>query len=126
MVTRRTLLIFNFGIAVLFLLVGVLSIYAMSIVRPVAGQVDVPPAFNRTVLHAIAEEKELEKLRSTAVFYYELARDFRKARYEASEGYLYDVRVLSFFVAGLFAIGGLLTLAPVRERDTLRAGEKPQ
>jgi hypothetical protein len=36
----------------------------------------------------------------------------RKARHAATEGYLYDVRLLSFFVAGLFAIGGLLVLVP--------------
>ncbi|HYD58393.1 MAG TPA: hypothetical protein VEB41_15925 [Burkholderiales bacterium] len=116
MITRRTLLIFNFGVAVLFMLVGLLSIYAMNIVRPASGTLEVPPAFSSTVLNSIAEEKDPEKLRSSAVFYYELARDFRKARYAASEGYLYDVRVLSFFVAGLFAIGGLLVLAPARER----------
>ena len=115
MITRRTLLIFNFGIAALFLLVGALSVYALSIVQPRPSQVSVPPAFNTSALHAIAEEKDLEKLRSSTIFYYELARDFRLARYAATEGYLYDVRVLSFFVAGLFAIGGLLVLVPAKK-----------
>ncbi len=115
MITRRTLLIFNFGIAALFVLVGVLSVYALSVVQPGPTQVAVPPAFNTSALHAIAEEKDLEKLRSSAVFYYELARDFRQARYAATEGYLYDVRVLSFFVAGLFLIGGLLSLVPSKK-----------
>lgn len=114
MITRRTLLIYNFGIAVLFLLVGVLSVYALTIVQPSPNQVEAPPAFNLSALQAITEEKDLEKLRSQAVFYYELARDFRKARHAATEGYLYDVRVLSFFVAGLFLIGGLLVLFPSR------------
>lgn len=114
MVTRRTLLIFNFGVAVLFVMVGLLSIYAMSVVQPNPSQVEVPPAFNASALRGITEEKDAEKLRSQAIFYYELARDFRLARYAATEGYLYDVRLLSFFVSGLFVIGGLLVLRPTR------------
>ena len=112
MITRRTLLIYNFGIAVLFMLVGVLSVYVMNMVAPSANQVKVPPAFNLTALQGITEEKDIEKLRSQAVFSYELARDFRMARHAATEGYLYDVRLLSFFVSGLFVIGGLLVVKP--------------
>lgn len=116
MVTRRTLLIFNFGIAVLFLMVGLVSVYALNVVQPNPRQIRVPPAFNLTALQGITEEKNLEKLRSQAVFYYELARDFRMARYAATEGYLYDVRLLSFFVSGLFVIGGLLVLRPPKSQ----------
>ncbi len=112
MVTRRTLLIFNFGVAVLFFMVGLVSIYVMTIVQPNPRQVEIPPAFNASALRNISEEQDVEKLRSQAVFYYELAREFRKARYAATEGYLYDVRLLAFFVAGLFTIGGLLSLKP--------------
>ena len=112
MVTRRTLLIFNFGIAVLFTMVGLVSIYVLSVVQPNPRQIEVPPAFNVSALRNLSEETDLEKLRSQAIFYYELARDFRKARYAATEGYLYDVRLLSFFVAGLFAVGGLMVLKP--------------
>lgn len=115
MITKRSLLVYNFGLAGLFALIGLLSVYALSILAPGANQVEVPPAFNVTVLHAIADEKDPEKLRSQAVFYYELARDFRKARYAAAEGYLSDVRMLSFFVAGLFVIGGLLVAVPSKK-----------
>lgn len=118
MITRRTLLIFNFGVAALFLLVGGLSVYVLSVVQPGSNQVSVPPAFTASALQAISEEREMEKLRSSAIFYYELARDMRKARHEATEGYLYDVRLLSFFVAGLFFIGGLLVLFPGRHPVT--------
>ena len=114
MITQRTLLIYNFGIAVLFVLVGLLSIYAMSVVAPNPRQIEAPPAFNVQALRAISEEKDIEKVRSQAIFYYELARDFRLARYAATEGYLYDVRILAFFVAGLFTISGLLVLLPAR------------
>ena len=112
MITRRTLLIFNFGVATLFVLIGGLSVYALSMVQPSQAQIAVPPAFTSSALQSVAEEKDLEKLRSQALFYYELAREMRKARHAAAEGYFYDVRLLSFFVAGLFAIGGLLVLAP--------------
>lgn len=98
------------------MLVGLLSIYALSIVAPSANQVEVPPAFNVSALQAITEEKEVEKLRSQTVFYYELARDFRKARYAAAEGYLYDVCVLALFFAGLFSIGGLLVTVPPKQQ----------
>ena len=114
MVTRRTLLLFNFGVAVLFSVVGLLSIYVLSVVQPGTAQLAVPPAFNSEALRSITEENDADKLRSRAIFYYELARDFRKARHAATEGYLYDVRLLSFFVAGLFVIGGLLVLKPPR------------
>jgi hypothetical protein len=112
MVTRRTILIFNFGVAALFLIVGGLSIYVQGVLQPDPSHLRVPPAFDVPAMQSILDEKDEEQLRSKALFYYQLARDFRKARYEANEGYLSELRWLSFFVAGLFAIGGGLVLAP--------------
>ena len=122
MITKRTLLIYNFGVAGLFALVGLLSIYALSVVSPSANQAKIPPAFNVAALQAISEEKDAEKLRSQAVFYYELARDMRNARYAAAEGYLQDVRTLAFFVAVLFAVAGLLAAMPPKVNSTAPAG----
>lgn len=106
MVTRRTLVIYNFGLAVLFLLVGFLGIYALEAAsRPVA----VPP-FDQASQVAIAEEKDIDRLRARAAFYFELARDLKRARYDDQGGTLGAFRTLFFIAAIIFAIGGLMAL----------------
>ncbi len=106
MISRRTLVIYNFGLAVLFLLVGLLGVYALQAAnRPVA----VPP-FDQASQVAIAEEKDMERLRSRSLFYFELARDLKRARYSDQDEHFSAFRTVFFVAAIIFAIGGLMTL----------------
>ena len=106
MVTRRTLVIYNFGLAVLFLLVGFLGIYALEAAsRPVA----IPP-FDQASQIAIAEEKDMERLRARAQFYFELARDLKRARYSDQDSTLGNFRTVFFLASIVFGIGGLMSL----------------
>jgi len=102
-------MIYNFGIAFIFLAIGLLTVHTMDVIRPnrqVEGQ-----ALVKLSRDAILEEKDLELLRSRTVFYFELAQDLRKAKTEEIEQGFYDLRLVTFVVAGIFTVGGLLLLA---------------
>jgi hypothetical protein len=108
-ITRRALMVYNFGIAVIFLVIGLMTVHTMDVIRPnrqVEGLTLV-----KLSRDALLEEASLEQLRSRALFYFELARDLRKAKTEEIEHAFYDIRLLTFVVAGIFTFGGLLLLA---------------
>ena len=109
MITRRALMIYNFGIASIFLAIGLMTAHTMDVIRPnrqVEGHTLV-----KLSRDAIVEEAKIEELRSRALFYFELARDMRKAKTEEIEQGFYDIRLLTFVVAGIFTFGGVLLLA---------------
>jgi hypothetical protein len=120
MLTRRSLFIYNLGVAAIFGLIGLLSIYARDIAQPARfAQI---PAFTEASRAAVAEEQNIEQLRERAVSYFTLARDLKRARFEDTDRIYYDAKVLSFAVAGLFMLGALLLLllpaaAPQRAQD---------
>ena len=108
MITRRALMIYNFGIAFIFLAIGLLTVHTMDVIRPnrqVEGQ-----SLVKLSREAIVEEKDLEQLRSRTLFYFALAQDLRKAKTEEIEHGFYDLRLVTFIVAGIFTLGGLLLL----------------
>ena len=109
MIARRALMIYNFGIAFIFLAIGLMTVHTMDVIRPnrqVEGHTLV-----KLSRDAILEEANIEELRSRALFYFELARDMRKAKTEEIEQGFYDIRLLTFVVAGIFTFGGVLLLA---------------
>ena len=114
MVTRRTLLLYNFGIAVLLVFIG-----AMSIVGADAAQIrrlNDLPNFNDEALAYITDEQDIEKLRTRTQFYFGVARDLKRARTDDSSKVFKDASTLAFFVAALFAIGGALQVIYGRAR----------
>jgi len=114
MVTRRTLLLYNFGLAVLLVFIG-----AMSILGADASQIkrlNDLPNFNAEALNYILEEQDIEKLRSRSQFYFDVARDLKRARTDDSSKVFKDASTLAFFVAALFAIGGVLQILFGRAR----------
>jgi hypothetical protein len=114
MVTRRTLLLYNFGIAALLVFIG-----AMGIVGADAAQVrrlNDLPNFNAEARGYIADEQDIEKLRVRTVFYFEVARDLKRARTDDSSKVFKDASTLAFFVAALFAVGGVLLVVYGRVR----------
>jgi hypothetical protein len=106
-ITRRTLLIYHFGIALLFVAIGALSLVTFEhfLSRPVA----LPP-FDPSSAKAIQEEPDIERLRSQATFYFELGRDLKRARYSDTDTLIRDFRSLCFLLAIIFAIGGTMSL----------------
>lgn len=113
MVTPRLLLLYNFGLAFFFVILGFISLV---ILEPVfTRQVTIPP-FDRTSLEAIRSEPDIEKLRTRATYYFELGRDLKQARYSDTGSVMADVRSFCFALGLVFSVGGLLTLAALRKR----------
>ena len=112
MFTKRTLLIYNFGLALLFLIVGALTVSTFEhfLNRPAAA---IPP-FDAASAKAILEEPDLERLRARATFYFELGRDLRKARYSDTDTLVRDFRFLCYLLGAIFAIGGTMAFVAVK------------
>lgn len=108
MFTKRTLLIYNFGLALLFVVVGALTMATFEhfLNRPAAA---VAP-FDAASAKAIHEEQDIEKLRARATFYFELGRGFRKARYSDTDTLVRDFRFLCFLLGAIFTVGGSMAL----------------
>jgi hypothetical protein len=110
--TKRTLLIYNFGLALLFLVVGALTMATFEhfLNRPAAAVAPFDPASAK----AINEEQDIEKLRARATFYFELGRGFRKARYADTDTLVRDFRRLCFLLGAIFAVGGAMAFVTFR------------
>ena len=106
-ITRRTLIIYNFGIALLFVVIGGLSLITFEhfLNRPA-----VLPPFDPASAKAIQEEPDLEHLRSQAAFYFELGRELKRARYSDTDTLIRDFRSLCFLLGAIFVVGGVLSL----------------
>jgi hypothetical protein len=110
--TKRTLLIYNFGLALLFVVVGALTMATFEhfLNRPAVAVAPFDPASAK----AINDEQDIEKLRARAAFYFELSRDFRKARYSDTDSLVRDFRFLCFLLGAIFTVGGAMALVTVK------------
>ena len=114
MITRRTLLLYNFGLAGLLAFIG-----AMSIVGADASQIkrlNDLPSFNAESRSYLVSETDIERLRSRAEFYFDVARDLKRARVDDSSKVFKDMSTLAFFVAALFATSGAMQILYGRAR----------
>ena len=107
-VSLRSLLLYNFGFAVAFLVIGALSVYSLDYMKP--NRANESPALATKARLAIENEQALEVVRGRALFYFDISRDMRRARVEDETESYSDVRTLAFAVAALFALGGILAL----------------
>jgi len=112
MITRRTLLIYNFGIALIFVVIGLLSLVTLD---PFTSRSAIVPPFDPASHVAMHEEQDVERLRSRAIFYFELGRELKRARYADSDSRLSDFRYLCFALAAAFALGGAMSLLAMRK-----------
>jgi hypothetical protein len=112
MFSKRTLLIYNFGLALMFLVVGTLTMATFEhfLNRPAAA---IPP-FDAASAKAIHEEPDLERLRARAAFYFELGRDLKRARYSDTDTLVRDFRFLCFLLGAIFAVGGSMSFVTLR------------
>jgi hypothetical protein len=120
-VRLRTLLLYNFGIALVFLLIGFLSVYSLDLVKP--NRANEPIALAKEARLAIEQEQAVEALRGRAFFYFDTARDMRRARVQDDVRTYYDAQVISFVVAALFVVGGLMSILLPRAGEPVPARE---
>jgi hypothetical protein len=111
MITRRTLLLYNFGIALTFVAIGVLSLFALD---PFTNRSAIVPPFDPASHAAIQEEQDVERLRSRAAFYFELGRELKRARYADSNSLFYQFRYMCFLLGAVFALGGIISLGATK------------
>jgi hypothetical protein len=111
--TQRTLLIYNFGLALTFVVIGALSLFTFEhfLNRPAAA---VPP-FDSASSQAIHTEPDIEQLRSRAAFYFELGRELKRARYSDTDTLVRDFRLLCFLLGAAFTVGGAMSLVGNRK-----------
>ena len=114
MVTRRTLLLYNFGIAGLLVFIGLMSMVGADAAQ--IKRLNDLPNFNAEARAFLTDEQDVEKLRSRSLFYFDVARDLKRARTDDSSKVFKDVGTLAFFVAALFAVGGVLHVLFSRAR----------
>jgi hypothetical protein len=118
-ITPRLLLLYNFGIALLFVILGVLSMVAL---EPLLNRPIATPPFDISSQQAIQAEQDLEKLRARAAYYFELGRDLKRARYSDTDKLFADLRKLCFLVALAFALGGALSAYVLRAGKSTAPG----
>jgi hypothetical protein len=121
-ITRRTLIIYNFGAALLFAVIGALSLLTFEhfLNRPA-----VLPPFDPASAKVIQEEEDIERLRAQAAFYFELGRDLKRARYSDTDTLIRDFRSLCFLLAVIFALGGALSLQATKDMYRVNVGRSP-
>jgi hypothetical protein len=111
MIRQRTLLIYNFGIALTFVAIGLLSLLAFD---PFTNRSAIVPPFDSASHVAIQEEQDVEHLRARAIYYFELGRELKRARYADSDSRFSEFRYLCFALAAAFALGGAMSLLAMR------------
>ena len=111
MITRRTLLIYNFGIAMIFVVIGALSLFTF---EHFLSKPAIVPPFDPASAQAIQEEQDIERLRHRAAFYFELGRDLKRARYSDTDTLIHDFRFLCFLLGAIFALGGGMSILVTR------------
>jgi len=114
MITRRTLLLYNFGIAGLLAFVGAMSVFGADAAQ--IKRLNDLPSFNAESRAYVTDENDLERLRTRTLFYFDVARDLKRARTDDGSKVFKDASTLAFFVAALFAIGGVLQVVYGRAR----------
>src|SRR5262245_32618043 len=114
MITKRTLLLYNFGIAGLLAFIGAMSIVGAD--AATIKRLNDLPNFNAESRAYLSDEQEIEKLRARSLFYFDVARDLKRARSDDSSKVFKDASTLAFFVAILFGISGVMQIIYARAR----------
>jgi hypothetical protein len=111
MVSRRTLLLFNFGAGLTFLVMGLLSPHVIAVLFPSLGEVIVLPTMSPTARLDMATTQNIEHLRAQGLFFFDLAMDLKRALADAEGREIDAVRYACFLLAALAGVGGMLVLA---------------
>jgi len=105
------LLIYNFGIATIFVVIGMLSLLTF---EHLLSKPAIMPPFDPASAQAIHDEQDIERLRHRAAFYFELGRDLKRARYSDTDTLIHDFRYLCFLLGAVFSLGGAMSFLVTR------------
>jgi hypothetical protein len=111
MITRRTLLIFQLGNCLAFVLVGLLSTYTITTLLPSVGKAVILQTLDVPARKSLSEEEDIEHMRGRALYYFDLAAELKQAHGNEELGILETVRYVCYVMAALFGVGGLLCFA---------------
>ena len=113
MVTIRTLLLFNLGVAALFAAAGAAThLFSEAAAQPITHL----PTFDPASRKSLAEAEDIEALKGQALFYFDLARGLKVRQYEQDDEYLATVRMLSYLTALALAVSAGLAWLFARNR----------
>ncbi|HEY5898095.1 MAG TPA: hypothetical protein VIV54_11045 [Burkholderiales bacterium] len=106
---------YNFGLALAFIVLGSLSLYGAGTSH--RKNLIEAPVFGPEVRSTIEREVANEALRNNALFYFDTARDMRKARNSDTERWFDEIGTFCFVIAALFLLSGALALLLEREGE---------
>jgi hypothetical protein len=106
-ITRRTLLIFQFGGCLVFILSGLVSTYTITTLMPSVGK-GVIQGLEASSRQALVEEEDVEQVRNKGLYYFDLAEGLKQAQASEELSILETVRHFCYLLAAVFGLGGLL------------------
>ena len=116
MVTHRALVIYNFGVALVLFAIGLVSVLAGDQAIQQSSRLTNLPTFDPGSRQALEQQSDIEQLRARTLFYFELARELKKARSVDTTRYFYDARTAVWILAALFVLAGFMVLTLPREK----------
>ena len=105
---RRAILLYNFGLAATLIVCGLLTFYAMAILGHDGVAVEAHSGMRARAAAELSQDQDLEHLRSTAAFYFQVSQELKKARDEETQSFFAEIRYGCFLLAATFFLGGLL------------------
>lgn len=108
MISHRTLLLYNFGAGIAFAVIGWLSTSAIDTFLPSLTQKKTVPTLQAKIRNELADEQDLEHLKSQALFYFDLAKDLKNARNEDDQNSVEEISRVCFVLAAVFMLGGAM------------------
>jgi hypothetical protein len=114
-VTLRTLLLFNLGMAALFALLAA-GTYLVPDSR--ARQVTYLPSFDAPSRQMVAESDDMESVRTKALYYFDLAKGLKVRQYENDEDHVATLRIVSYLSALALTLSAALACLFGRVRGT--------
>jgi len=114
-VTHRALVIYNFGIALILFAIGLASVLAGDNAAQQSSRLTQLPTFDEGSRQALEQQADLEQLRARTLFYFDLAKELKRARNIDTTRYFYDARTAVWILATLFVLAGLMVLTLPRE-----------
>ncbi len=123
MISRRTVLLYNLGLALTLVVCGLLAMYALNLLGHAPGLEAAQASAQARTAKEIIEDEDIEHLRSTASYYLRLSQDLKRARYSDNVSVLEDIRYGCLLLAGTFVIGGLIGFGAAGARSKERPGQ---
>jgi hypothetical protein len=123
LVTHRALVIYNFGIALILFAIGLVSVLAGDNAVQQSSRLTNLPTFDASSREALEQQPDLEQLRARTLFYFELARELKKARTVDTTRYFYDARTAVWILAALFVLAGCMVLTLPGEKQNAGAAQ---